>query len=74
MTIDELKEWAFKNRAKCVLKFSTPGAMVKYGGTEYEVAHQKQFPHGVMVGIYDEPPSNHIDYINPRNLTVPFRG
>jgi hypothetical protein len=30
----------------------------------YEVAELKQFPHGIMVGIYDEPPSKHIDYWN----------
>ena len=30
----------------------------------YEVAEIKKFPHGYMVGIYDEPPSKHIDWWN----------
>lgn len=34
----------------------------------YEVAEIRQFPHGKMVGIYDEPPSKHIDYWNPSSL------
>jgi len=71
MTTDELKNRVSKLRAECVLKFATTGATVEYAGSRYEVAHQRQFPHGVMIGIYDEPPSKHVDYINPRNLTVP---
>jgi hypothetical protein len=71
LTPDELEAKVSKLRADCVLKFATPGAMVNYAGSLYEVAHQKEFPHGTMVGIYDEPPGDHVDYINPRNLTVP---
>lgn len=56
-----------------MLKAAQPGRLVKYGNAEYEVAHQRDFPHGRMVGIFDEPPSRHVDYINPRNLTVPFQ-
>ena len=67
----QLKEWAARKRAAIVLKKCEPGTMVKFGGGLYEVAHTKAFPHGVMVGIYDEPPSKHVDYINPRSLTVP---
>lgn len=67
----ELREWASKKRAGLILKHATPGTMVRYAGADYEVAHQKQFPHGRMVGIYDEPPGKHVDYINPRSLTIP---
>lgn len=35
----------------------------------YEVAEIKKFPHGWMVGIYDEPPSKHVDFWNPSSLT-----
>ena len=70
-TNEELKEWAREQIANLVLKRATPGSMVIYAGKEYEVAHQKEFPHGVMVGIYDEPPGKHVDYVNPRNLTIP---
>lgn len=41
-----------------------PGDKVRYGGEVYEVAEMKKFAHGMMVGIYDEPPSKHIDYLN----------
>ena len=68
----ELREWASKKRAGLILKHATPGTMVRYAGADYEVAHQKQFPHGRMVGIYDEPPGKHVDYINPRSLTIPL--
>jgi len=68
-----LLDWARRKRAECVLKAAQPGRKVKYGNAEYEVAHQRDFPHGRMVGIFDEPPSRHVDYINPRNLTVPFQ-
>jgi hypothetical protein len=36
----------------------------------YEVADLKRFPHGFMVGIYDEPPSKHVDYWNAESLTL----
>lgn len=45
-----------------------PGDSVQFGGDIYEVAELKKFPHGWMVGIYDEPPSRHIDYLNPKSL------
>jgi hypothetical protein len=35
----------------------------------YEVAELRQFPHGLMIGIYDEPPSRHIDYWKPESLS-----
>jgi len=37
---------------------------VFYSEQYYEVAEFKQYPHGIMVGIYDEPPTKHIDYLN----------
>jgi hypothetical protein len=48
-----------------------PGDMVKFragGGMIYEVAAISHYPHGWMVGIYDEPPGNHIDFWNPSSL------
>lgn len=44
------------------------GDEVFYAGGFYTVAEVKQFPHGKMVGIFDEPPSNHVDYLNPENV------
>lgn len=46
------------------MKTIVPGAMVIYAGSKYEVAEVRKFPHGLMVGIYDEPPSKHIDWLN----------
>jgi hypothetical protein len=37
---------------------------------EYEVAEIRRFPHGFMVGIYDERPSNHVDFWNASSLTL----
>lgn len=48
-----------------------PGDLVTISeGSEYryEVAAVERFPHGLMVGIYDEPPSKHVDYWNPGSL------
>lgn len=44
------------------------GDEVYYAGAFYEVAEIKQFPHGKMIGIYDEKPSKHIDYLNYNNV------
>lgn len=66
MKTTELREWASKKRAECVMKHATPGAKVQYGGAEYEVVRVERG----MVGIYDEPPSRHVDFINPRNITL----
>lgn len=44
-----------------------PGDRVKLGKESefsYEVAEIRMFPHGLMVGIYDEPPSKHVDFWN----------
>lgn len=50
-----------------------PGDRVFISNPEftYEVAEIKKFPHGWMVGIYDEPPGKHVDYWNPSSLTKP---
>lgn len=37
---------------------------------DYEVAEIRQFPHGPMVGIYDEPPGDHVDFWNRSSLTL----
>ncbi len=44
------------------------GDEIYFAGSFYEVAEIKKFPHGEMIGIYDEPPSKHIDYLNPHNV------
>ena len=41
------------------------GDEIYYAGRFYEIAEIKEFPHGKMIGIFDEPPSKHIDYLNP---------
>lgn len=46
------------------------GDIVKINDRYYKVAEIKMFPHGPMIGIYDEPPSKHIDYWNPENVIV----
>jgi len=48
------------------------GSRVLYAGHTYEVAVVKPFPHGNMIGIYDEPPSKHVDYIQPSNANVVY--
>lgn len=66
--LSDLKEWAGKKRAECVLKHVKSGMTVIYGGAEYLVARVENG----MVVIYDEPPTLHVDYINPRNITIPL--
>lgn len=66
MTTDELKRWANDKRAETILELATPGTMVVYAGHSYEVVRVERG----MVGIYDEPPSRHVDFINPRNLSL----
>lgn len=48
-----------------------PGDRVFISNPEitYEVAEIEKFPHGWMVGIYDEPPGKHVDHWNPSSLT-----
>jgi len=41
---------------------------IRYAGKTYKVKEVKEFPHGVMYGIEDEP--GHIDYINPTHCSV----
>jgi len=48
-----------------------PGDKVKINPESefsYEVARLEKFPHGWMVGIYDEPPGKHVDFWNPSSL------
>lgn len=45
-----------------------PGDKIIFAGEEYEVAKIGRFPHGWMVAIYDEPPSFHVDWINPSSI------
>ena len=44
------------------------GNKVFYAGAFYEVAEIKEFPHGIMIGIYDDPNTKHIDYLQPNNV------
>lgn len=46
------------------------GDWVEFGESKYEVAKLSEFPHGMMIGIYDEPPSKHVDYINPSSVKL----
>lgn len=48
------------------------GSRVFYAGSIYEFATIKKFPHGVMIGIYDEPPLKHVDYLQPSNANVVY--
>lgn len=69
MPADDIREAALEMRhQKAGFR---PGDMVTISeGSEYryEVAAVERFPHGLMVGIYDEPPSKHVDYWNPGSL------
>jgi len=47
-----------------------PGRFVKYAGSNYQVAEVKRFGHGYMIGIYDEPPSKHVDYLSPESVEI----
>lgn len=56
MTIDQAKDLKPKDE-------------VFFAGSYYEFAELKEFPHGIMVGVYDEKPkNNHIDYLKPDSL------
>ncbi len=71
MTTAHLHQWACETRAEPNVKNDAPGTIVRYAESDWEVAHVKQFPHGPMIGIYDEPPGKHIDYLHPRSVTIP---
>ncbi len=45
------------------------GDMIFYAGDTYQVADIKHLPGNLqMIGIYDEPPTKHIDYLNPNQV------
>lgn len=46
------------------------GDEVYFAGSFYKVAEIKMFPHGEMIGIYDEPPTKHIDYLKPNSVIL----
>lgn len=48
------------------------GDDVFYAGAFYKIAEIKEFPHGVMIGIYDEPPSKRVDYLNPKSVNKTY--
>jgi len=48
------------------------GNRIYYAGSVYDFATLKMFPHGVMVGIYDEPPTKHVDYLQPQNVNIVY--
>lgn len=43
-------------------------SFVKFAGGEYKVAEVSQKLGATFIGIYDEPPSLHIDYLNMDNV------
>ena len=47
-----------------------PGNEVCFEGNFYIVAEVKVFPHGKMVGIYNEPQNKHIRYIDPKDIFI----
>ena len=48
------------------------GNRIYYAANIYDVALIKPFPHGVMIGIYDEPPTKHVDYLQPENIRAVY--
>ncbi len=44
------------------------GEEIYFAANYYVVAEIKEFPHGKMVGIYDELPSKHIDYLHASSV------
>lgn len=40
---------------------------IYYAGAFYG-CRNKEFPHGIMIGIYDEPNTKHIDYLQPNSV------
>lgn len=48
------------------------GDEIYFAGSFYQVADIKDFPHGRMIGIYDEPPTKHIDYINQDSVKISY--
>ena len=45
------------------------GDEVFFAGAFFKVHEIKQFPHGLMIGIYDVPPSDHVGYLNPSDVS-----
>jgi hypothetical protein len=45
------------------------GVKIFYAGAFYEFAEIKEFPHGIMIGVYDEGKSKHVDYLNPESVS-----
>lgn len=68
MNQEDLHAWASKKVTEIKGRTIKAGDFVRYAGSKYEVAEVKQFPHGPMIGIYDEPPSKHIDYLQPGSV------
>ena len=48
------------------------GDTIFFAGAFYEVAEIKTSILGDMVGIYDEPPTKHIDYLNPDSVRIAY--
>jgi len=52
------------------IKTLSKGSLIFFAGYTYKFAEVKEFPHGVMIGIYDEHDTSHIDYLNPENCEI----
>lgn len=44
------------------------GEYTYYAGSFYKVAEIKEFPHGIMIGIYDQNDNEHIDYVKAESV------
>lgn len=54
------------------IKDLKPNDLVYYAGSFYKFAEIKQFPHGQMIGIIDEPKTGHIDYLKPSSVFATY--
>ena len=50
------------------IKKAQKGNEIYHAGAIYEIAEVKDFPHGKMIGVFDQPSSKHIDYLNPQSV------
>lgn len=50
------------------------GDKVLFAGAIYEVAEVRKFTFAWMIGIYDEPPSKHVDWLKPSSVELVPRG
>jgi len=56
-----------------ILKLIPDKSFIRFAGSNYMVAEIRDNFGALMIGIYDEPPSLHIDYLNGGSVEHPIK-